>query len=290
MWLEVYNQSQNFQRILQNSTEPEKPKQSRCELFSLFSIFVQGILAVLTYLVLVLKRYREKPRRPWKIWFFDTSKQVCSAVTQHLLNLLLSVISNNVEISDECVWYFINFLMDTTIGIFFCYLMMKAIKYYVDKYNISILKSGFYFEKENVNGKMKYRLKIKMYFFQLINWLVVIIINKLMLFGINRLARYPLEVFGNFILKPFFVHEKLELVMVMIVFPVIFNITQFWIFDEILKFNPTGTDSKDLIIDAMKDEEYAQQNEDKATELTATSDSLNTSGNENSKDTIVNKQ
>jgi hypothetical protein len=39
-------------------------------MFGAFGYIVQTILGVLAFLVLVIKRFLEKPKRPWKIWFF----------------------------------------------------------------------------------------------------------------------------------------------------------------------------------------------------------------------------
>ncbi|MCQ2816479.1 MAG: STIMATE family protein [archaeon] len=235
----------------------ETEKTQKCELFNFFSYLVQLCLAILSFSVLVFKRYRERPMRPWKVWFFDISKQIASACTQHCLNLLLSVIASVETTADECIWYFLNFLLDTTIGILSCYLMMSLVQWIVKKYRIDILKTGFYFEKTIVDGQPRYRLKIKMYLAQLINWIIIIIINKFIMFGLNRLCKVPFEAVGNFLLKPFTFNDKLELIMVMIVFPVIFNIIQFWVFDEILKFNPEAGQT-DVLINAMEDENEAQ--------------------------------
>jgi hypothetical protein len=44
-----------------------------------------------------------------------------------------------------------------------------------------------------------------------------------------------LEAFGNFVVGPFKVDPAVELVMIMIVFPLVLNAAQFWIVDNILK-------------------------------------------------------
>ncbi|MCQ2821752.1 MAG: STIMATE family protein [archaeon] len=235
---------------------PNDPE-PKCELFNFFSYVVQCVLALLSFSVLVFKRFRETPMRPWKVWFFDASKQVCSAGTQHGLNLLLSIMASVETTADECKWYFINFFLDTTIGVLICYGMMSCVQYFVKKHKIDILVTGFYFERTMVKGKLKYRLKIKMYLAQLVNWIIIIILNKFIMFGLNKLCKVPFEAVGNLVLKPFTFDDRVELVMVMIVFPVIFNIIQFWVFDEILKFSPAGDQSNDLIIHAMKDENEA---------------------------------
>ena len=43
---------------------------------------------------LAVKRMREHPRRPLKIWFFDVSKQVFGSVLLHLANILMSMLSS----------------------------------------------------------------------------------------------------------------------------------------------------------------------------------------------------
>lgn len=41
----------------------------RCELLGPFAVFVQASLGVLALSVLVIKRWRERPRRTTTIWF-----------------------------------------------------------------------------------------------------------------------------------------------------------------------------------------------------------------------------
>ena len=62
---------------------------SQCKLLGgTFSVLVQCCLAFLCLGVLLIKRWREYPRRPWVIWIFDLSKQVFSSGLQHGANLL----------------------------------------------------------------------------------------------------------------------------------------------------------------------------------------------------------
>ena len=65
-----------------------------CRLLGPFALVVQGALGALALLVLVLKRWRERPRRPVKIWFFDASKQVVGSILLHLANLFMSMLSS----------------------------------------------------------------------------------------------------------------------------------------------------------------------------------------------------
>jgi hypothetical protein len=74
------------------STKPEENGQ--CELLGNFAILVQGLLGLLALMSLVFKRWRERPQRPVKVWFFDVSKQVVGSVLLHIANLLMSMFSS----------------------------------------------------------------------------------------------------------------------------------------------------------------------------------------------------
>lgn len=65
-----------------------------CQLLGNFAILVQGSLGLLAVMALVYKRWRERPQRPMKIWFFDVSKQVVGSVLVHIANLLMSMLSS----------------------------------------------------------------------------------------------------------------------------------------------------------------------------------------------------
>ena len=65
-----------------------------CKLLGPFALIVQGALGALALLSLVFKRWRERPRRPVKIWFFDVSKQVVGTFLLHLANLGMSMFSS----------------------------------------------------------------------------------------------------------------------------------------------------------------------------------------------------
>ena len=77
-----------------------KPEQAECQLLGPFALLVQGALGTVAVLSLVWKRYREVPKRPWKIWFFDVSKQVFGSMLTHVLNLAMSMLAS-VEIINQ---------------------------------------------------------------------------------------------------------------------------------------------------------------------------------------------
>lgn len=70
------------------------PKPGECSLLGSFAIFVQLALGGLALLSLVYKRWRERPQRPVKIWFFDVSKQVFGSVLVHGANVFMSLLTS----------------------------------------------------------------------------------------------------------------------------------------------------------------------------------------------------
>lgn len=69
-------------------------KQAECHLLGPFALIVQAALGAMALLTLIWKRYRETPKRPWKIFFFDVSKQVLGSMLTHILNLAMSMLSS----------------------------------------------------------------------------------------------------------------------------------------------------------------------------------------------------
>jgi hypothetical protein len=65
-----------------------------CRLLGSFAIFVQLGLGALALLSLVYKRWRERPQRPVKVWFFDVSKQVVGSVLVHVANVFMSLLTS----------------------------------------------------------------------------------------------------------------------------------------------------------------------------------------------------
>lgn len=73
---------------------PKDGDQSECRLLGSFALLVQLALGGLALLSLVYKRWRERPQRPVKIWFFDVSKQVFGSVLVHIANVFMSMLTS----------------------------------------------------------------------------------------------------------------------------------------------------------------------------------------------------
>ena len=117
-----------------------------CELVGFAGIIVQLTLGFLSFSVLIYKRYTEKPKRAWKIWFMDTSKQGASQFLAHIINIVISIkLSANIE-SDACIWYLTTNVLDNTVGVFLCIGALSMIEKKVFEPNYTRYQSGNYYQ------------------------------------------------------------------------------------------------------------------------------------------------
>nr|XP_058148596.1 store-operated calcium entry regulator STIMATE [Dasypus novemcinctus] len=121
------------------------PGAGRCEsgaLMHSFGIFLQGLLGVVAFSTLMLKRFREPKheRRPWRIWFLDTSKQAIGMLFIHFANVYLADLTEE----DPCSLYLINFLLDATVGMLLIYVGVRAVSVLVEWQQWESLRFGEY--------------------------------------------------------------------------------------------------------------------------------------------------
>ncbi len=76
---------------------------------------------------------------------------------------------------DQCVWYFLNVFVDTIIGTFICYGLLRCVNYIAGLCKYENLKSGLYYDIINVNGRKVARMKVKRYIIQVIAWICIVI-------------------------------------------------------------------------------------------------------------------
>jgi hypothetical protein len=68
-----------------------------------FTVFVQMLLAIFALLSLWFKRQSETPRRKFRTWFLDVSKQGVGACYAHVLNMVRSL-SIDLSTNDVCLF------------------------------------------------------------------------------------------------------------------------------------------------------------------------------------------
>lgn len=119
----------NDLNLTMSQAETAATDNNKCNMVGLLGILIQVGLGVLSFSVLLIKRFRESPPRPWKIWMFDTSKQGVSQMLAHFINLTISIaLTYRDSSSDECLWYFTTNILDNTIGVLICVFCLVLIE------------------------------------------------------------------------------------------------------------------------------------------------------------------
>ncbi|KAJ1920866.1 hypothetical protein IWQ60_006906 [Tieghemiomyces parasiticus] len=207
--------------------------EENCKLMDSFAIFIQSLLGVLAISTLFIKRQREVPQRPFRIWLYDVSKQATGSAMVHMLNLVAAYLSgkSSHEDSNPCVWYFMNLVLDTTIGVYILYLYLHLLHAGVRRLGLEHMESGNYGTPPRAANWVK---QSAVFFVALLSMKVTVMI---------ALAVFPaLAVLGRIFLAPFqhMGDPRLQVVMVMLVVPLVMNIIQFWLIDHVIKQKPAA--------------------------------------------------
>nr|XP_029728437.1 store-operated calcium entry regulator STIMATE-like isoform X6 [Aedes albopictus] len=198
------------------STEWSTLHCSKDALTDFFGWFLQGILATLAFTCLIGKRFCEPlyNRRSWETWWYDTSKQGIGAMVIHMTNVYLAPLFQG----DPCTWYIINFLLDSTIGLFIIYIGIKTCQYLARKKKWDAINFGEYGAP-------------KSWLYQ--TWIYVGLMAIVKLITTLFIQLDIWDNVKNFVLSPF-KDPRIELAVVMLVIPFFVNILIFWVTDNFL--------------------------------------------------------
>ncbi|KAK6193454.1 T-complex protein 1 subunit delta [Pestalotiopsis sp. IQ-011] len=222
-----------------------------CRLLGSFALFIQLALGGLALLSLVYKRYRERPQRPLKIWAFDVSKQVVGSVLVHIANVFMSMLTSgrfsikvepmsvqtaarllrrddDVYVPNPCSFYLLNLAIDTTLGIPILIILLRVFTGLVSYTPLGkpaeSIQSGNYGSPPKTWWWIKQSI---IYFCGLFGMKICVLILFLILPWIARVGDWALGwTEGN---------EKLQIVFVMMLFPLIMNAMQYYIIDSFIK-------------------------------------------------------
>jgi len=213
-----------------------------CQIYSkedAFTSFVQAMLAVFALASLWIKRMQENPQRKFLTWFLDVSKQAFGAFYAHCLNMIISaVIAENVRgeqtLEDECAWYAINYVIDTTLGLFITIVFLDWLERLANHFNwVALKNSGVYIGREGIIH----------WFWQMMAWIAILSLVKVIICILMWLFSSPLAFAGAVLFAPLQSNNRFELLFVMIFFPGVLNIVYFWITDSYLKAGKEHTDA-----------------------------------------------
>ncbi|KAK6064950.1 DUF3661 domain-containing protein [Seiridium cupressi] len=227
-----------------------------CRLLGSFAVLVQLALGGLALLSLVYKRWRERPQRPLKIWAFDASKQVVGSVLVHMANVFMSMLTSgrfsikvepmsvqaaarllrrddsDVYVPNPCSFYLLNLAIDTTLGIPILIILLRVFTALVSYTSLGkpaeSIQSGNYGSPPRTWWWVKQSI---IYFCGLFGMKICVLILFLMVPWIARIGDWALGwTDGN---------EKLQIVFVMMLFPLIMNAMQYYIIDSFIKKKET---------------------------------------------------
>ncbi|XP_044907323.1 store-operated calcium entry regulator STIMATE isoform X1 [Panthera pardus] len=221
----------------------------RCEsgaLMHSFGIFLQGLLGVVAFstlmrfadggenprwpfwrtrsstllscvLCVMVKRFREPKheRRPWRIWFLDTSKQAIGMLFIHFANVYLADLTEE----DPCSLYLINFLLDATVGMLLIYVGVRAVSVLVEWQQWESLRFGEYGDP----------LQCGAWVGQCALYIVIMIFEKSVVFIVLLILQWKKVALLNPIENP-----DLKLAIVMLIVPFFVNALMFWVVDNFL--------------------------------------------------------
>lgn len=182
-----------------------------------FGIFLQGLLAMMAFSILMLKRFREPKheRRPWRIWFLDTSKQAIGMLFIHFANVYLSDLTEE----DPCSLYLINFLLDASLGMLLIYAGVRAVSAIVEWRQWESLRFGEYGEPVQCTAWLG----------QCILYILIMMFEKVLIMLVLLIPQWKKLALLNPIQNP-----DLELAIVMLIVPFFVNALMFWVVDNFL--------------------------------------------------------
>ncbi|PWZ03383.1 hypothetical protein BCV70DRAFT_197599 [Testicularia cyperi] len=232
-----------------------------CKLLGPFALVVQAVMGILVIGSLIYKRQHEHPMRKWKIWALDVSKQLLGQLFVHILNVVLSDFVARGGGENPCSLYFLNILVDTTLGVFFIYLGLR----YITHFFTNVLgKDGFvsgqyspptpnasrssngtgasnsHSDSASSNaayGGRRARPKLEYWLKQLGTYLFVLLLMKMAVLLLFGLFPFLFDV-GSWILGLFGSHKDIQVLFSMALFPLAMNVLQFWLIDSLLRHNP----------------------------------------------------
>ncbi|XP_061494278.1 store-operated calcium entry regulator STIMATE-like [Rhineura floridana] len=237
------------EKLLSPDLTEGKSRPQGCDngaLLDRFGVLVQALLAVVAFSTLMLKRFKEPKgeRRPWRIWFYDTSKQAIGALFIHFANVFLSDLTEE----DPCSLYLMNFILDATLGMLLIWFGVKVVSWVVEGRKCTHLVFGEYGDPPQATAWIG----------QCILYLLIMVFEKstvglvLLIPGWTKLQ----EILLDYIPDP-----QLELVLVMLVVPFIVNAVMFWVVDSLIMKKHKQKESLEIssvmeISRAARDEEH----------------------------------
>ncbi|WFD22370.1 hypothetical protein MEQU1_001040 [Malassezia equina] len=212
-----------------------------CRLLGPVGIVTQLLMGVVVLGTLLYKRHCERPRRAWRTWGLDVSKQLTGQGMVHMLNVLFSAVGLTNAHRNPCSLYFLNILLDSTLGLFVVYGVLHGVtRVMQDRYQLQGFVSGEY-HPGGTPGRPAPSV-LQCWLRQTGVYLLGLALMKLLV--LLLLAWLPSIVsFGGWLLSLFGTHRGWQVVFVMALFPMAMNMLQFWLIDSMLLYRAPSSDA-----------------------------------------------
>ncbi len=167
----------------------------------------------------------------------------------HYINLIFSIVYGNKSQTNQCSWYNSSVLIDTTFGILIDYALLVFFTFFLELICPISANSGNYYKIKFENGKKKASIYVLVYIIQLITWIVVVSLMKLIVILIQITFPKECDYIGNLLLYFFRNSETMMLIFSIIIFPMIMNIFQYWVQDNFIKKNEFNQNEDKIILE-----------------------------------------
>ncbi|XP_035227214.1 store-operated calcium entry regulator STIMATE-like isoform X2 [Stegodyphus dumicola] len=166
-----------------------------------------------------VKRFCEprRQRRPWLIWFYDTSKQGMGALVIHFANIFLAEFFQG----DPCTWYIVSFLLDSSAGLLIIFIGIRLTQHVSRKRGWDHLVFGEYGKPPYVNAWLS----------QCAVYIALMLIEKILITLLIQLDFW--DQVRKIIMSPI-KDPKVEVAIVVLIVPFIINVFMFWVVDNFL--------------------------------------------------------
>ena len=130
---------------------------------------------------------------------------------------------SQLNTNDACVWYLVNIMLDSSVGMFVVWLLLSSIEKFAIKYNWPRLKMGNY-SQENYNYEEdELHINYINWSLQLLVYIGVLAISKVVTLALQFYFPKYLEIAGDYVLAGVAQYPRIELIIVMVIFPFFMN-------------------------------------------------------------------
>lgn len=190
----------------------------------------QNAFSAICLLSLVFKRFVDSELRPWRVWLFDVLKQAIQVAMNHLIIVGLSkAFQERLDVgADLPNWYWVNMLVDSTIGVLLSLLLLRSIQCGYRMKCVGrpdLARCGDYGDPPN----------IRVFFRQLGDWLALSALRRMILAFVVASFRQELSVSADWLLGWLEPYTRAKFLIVAVFSPLAFGVFALWVTDSFLR-------------------------------------------------------